>query len=156
MVFYRVNHYSLVINSSHVIFSPSFTAFICVTIMDLVLCVVGFFMSHVPLSSLFFSYDLPSVSLGLSALLPLGLLLCAPPLRYLIWPPPSSLCSPVPCWLISVCVFSLCVSFTPCPVIVCLPYGFVCPCSCLLLYLFLLVPCSFWYVFLDFEFCILI
>ena len=122
-----------------------------VTIWDLLLCFVGFFMPHVPLISLFFSCGLPSVSLCLSALFPPGLLLCSPPIRYLTWPPPSSLSSPVPRWFISVCVFGLCVSFTPCPVIVCLPYGFVCPCSCLLLS----VPCSFWYVFWDFEFCIL-
>ena len=120
-----------------------------VTIPDLVLCFVGFFMPHVPLSSLFSSFGLPSVSLGLSALFPLDLLICAPPLHYLTWPPPSSLSSPVPRWLISVCVFSLCVSCTPCmsSVWFCLP---------LLMPLLLSVPCSFWYVFLDFEFCILI
>ena len=41
--------------------------------------------------------------------------LCAPPLRYHTWPPPSS---PVPRLFISVCVLSLCVPFTPCLVIV--------------------------------------
>ena len=50
---------------------------------------------------------------------------CAPPPRYLTWHPPSSLSSPVPRLVISVCVFSLCVSFTPCLVIV-----LVCPCQC--------------------------
>ena len=61
-----------------------------------------------------------------SVCLPCSLLVffCAPPLRYLTWLPPSSLltCSSL---VISVCVFSLCVSFTPCPVI-----AFVGPCSC--------------------------
>ena len=61
----------------------------------------------------------------------------------LLLPPPSS---PVPRLFISVCVFSVCVSFTPCLVVVavssCLPCS--CACSCLLLS----------NVFLDSEFCI--
>ena len=50
---------------------------------------------------------LPSVSLCLSASFLPGLLLCAPPLRYHTWLPPSSLSSPVPHLVISVCVFRL-------------------------------------------------
>ena len=89
-------------------------------------------------------------------LFPPGFLLCAPPLCYHTWPPPSSLSSPVPRWFISVCVFSLCVPFTPRPVIVCICLFLL---MCLLLSvssLFLSFPSSSWYVFLDFEFCILV
>ena len=78
-------------------------------------------------------------------LFPHGFLLYAPVPRYHTWPPPSSLSSPVPCWFISVCVFSLFVPFTPCPAIV-----FVCVCSRLLP-----VPLGmcFWIFAFWFELC---
>ena len=94
-----------------------------------------------------FSCGLPSVSLCLSALFPLGFLLCAPPLHYHTWPPPSSPSSPVPRWL-SVSVCSVCV-FPLLPV--------------WSLYVFCMVLSALsvpalawsclWNVFLDFEFC---
>ena len=73
---------------------------------------------------------LPSGSLCLSALFPPGLLLCAPPLRYHTWLPSSSLSSPVPRLVISVCVLSLCVSLHSSSGH-CLYSVFGCPCSCL-------------------------
>ena len=90
----------------------------CLCIMSCVMFL--FFHALLCLLSFKFSCGLPSVSLCLSALFPPGLLLCAPPCRYHTWLPPSSLSSPVPRLVISVCVFSLCVPFTPCPVIVCI------------------------------------
>ena len=76
--------------------------------------------------------------------------------------PPLS--SPVPHLFISVCIFGLCVTFTPCPVIVCPLNVPVCVASdpvpdSVLVMLLIKVSClAFfrvsWYV-LDFEFCIL-
>ena len=74
-----------------------------------------------------FSHVLPSGSLCL-LYCSLHVLSCAPPPRYLTcWST-----SPVPRLVISVCVFSLCVPFTSCPVIVCILFTsiHVGSCSC--------------------------
>ena len=90
-------------------------------------------------------------------LFPPGFLLCAPPPHYHTWPPPASLSSPVPCWFISVCVFSLFVPFTPCPAIV-----FVCVFSrllpvplgmCFWIFAFWFELC-FWFVLCPFSFAL--
>ena len=103
---------------------------------------------HALMCPLSVSYVLPSVSLCLPVFSSM------PSPRYLAcWST-----SPVPRLFISVCVFILCVPFTPCSVIVfCLSLPasvhadvHVCTCSCSCL-----SPISPWYVFLGLEFCFL-
>ena len=134
---------------------------LCFVIMVLCLCIVSCCVFYVlffhalmcPLSSpgyfpMFFPLA-PSVY----CIVPF-MFSCAPPLRYHTWPPPSSLSSPVPRLVISVCVFSLCVPLTPCLVIVFVSFC-LCPCSrsCACSCLFLVPPR---YVFLDLSFAFLI
>ena len=91
---------------------------------------------------------------------------CAPPPRYLTWPPPSSLSSPVPRLVISVCVFSLCVSCSPGAFIesVCLMFLLLLLLLLLLLFLFLFLllllslvlsfPCLCWTLIFDLLLCL--
>ena len=88
-------------------------------------CLVSYVLIfHALMCPLSFSYALPSGYLCLFC--SLHVFSFAPPPRYLTWHSPSSpgilppLSSPVPRHVISVCVFSLCVPFTPCLVIVCI------------------------------------
>ena len=62
---------------------------------------------HALLCHLSISYVHPLSPL-IIVLFPPCFLLCAPLSHYHTWPPPSSLPSPVPCLIISVCVLSLC------------------------------------------------
>ena len=97
--------------------------FPCLCIMS---CVLIF---HAPLS--FKCLLCSSLCLPLSVVLfPPCFLLCAPLPRYITWPPPSSLSSPVPRLIISVGVLSLCFPSCLCPFIasVCV---YLCSCSCL-------------------------
>ena len=89
-------------------------------VFDLCLCIMScvfVLIFHDPLCPLSFSCVLPSGSLCL-LYCSLHVFSCAPPLCYHTWPPPSSLSSPVPCLVISVCVLSLCFPSCLCPVIV--------------------------------------
>ena len=124
----------------------------CLCIMSCVMFL--FFHALLCLLSFKFSCGLPSVSLCLSALFPPGLLLCAPPCRYHTWLPPSSLSSPVPRLVISVCV--VCVfPFTPRPVIV-LYSVFGCSCSCFLFGRFWIFIAFFFSSMFDLNFVFLL
>ena len=85
--------------------------FCFVLILDLCLCIMSCCV-HAPLCPFSVSYVLPSVSPCL-LYCSLHVFSCAPPPRYLTWPPPSPLSSPVPRLFISICAFSLCFPFTP-------------------------------------------
>ena len=87
--------------------------FLMLCSVTMIPCLVLYFLISMPScvsGPLSVSVVLPSVC---SSVPPCSLL-CAPPPRYHTWPPPSSLSSPVPRLVISVCVFSLCLPCTPC------------------------------------------
>ena len=98
----------------------------------------------------------PLVSFCLLGLFTPCFVLCAPPPRYLTWPPLFSLSSPIPLRFISVCVFSVSLPCSPCPftVSVCIS-SCLCLCLPLILLLFMLLSVSSpLMVCFGFEFCI--
>ena len=112
---------------------------VCLCILS---CCVFLLIYHDPLCPLSFSFVLPSVSLAVCCLVPSWFSpLCTSPLLPHLASSLLSLSSPVPRLFISVCVFSLCIPFTPRLVIVfCLSVSVhasvhvcVCSCSCLFL-----------------------